>query len=112
MKYERLSEYRIMWLFVFFDLPTTTAEERSTAGKFRRNLLRDGFTMFQYSIYKRPCGSRENMNVHIENVRSFFPPGGFVAIMNITDKQFGMMELYYGGKRKQVPTFPPVFEMY
>ena len=31
----RLNAYRIMWLFVFFDLPTNTKTERRHAAQFR-----------------------------------------------------------------------------
>ena len=57
-----------MWLMVFFDLPTDTKKERKVASLFRQNLLKDGFTMFQFSIYIRHCGSKENMEVHIKRV--------------------------------------------
>jgi CRISPR-associated protein Cas2 len=36
-----LNGYRIMWLFVFFDLPTDTAKDRKNAAGFRKNLLKD-----------------------------------------------------------------------
>ena len=47
---ERFSEYRIMWIFVFFDLPTETKVDRKRYAEFRKNLLRDGFSMFLFSI--------------------------------------------------------------
>ena len=50
---DRFSEYRIMWVLVFFDLPTDTKKERKAYADFRKKLMRDGFTMFQFSIYVR-----------------------------------------------------------
>ena len=38
-----LNGYRIMWLFVFFDLPTDTKKDRKNASGFRNKLLKDGF---------------------------------------------------------------------
>src|SRR5690554_7679418 len=55
-----LNGYRIMWLFVFFDLPTDTKKNRRNAGLFRKNLIKDGFTMMQYSVYMRHCASSES----------------------------------------------------
>ena len=55
-----LNAYRIMWILVFFDLPTETKLERKRYAQFRENLLKDGFGMFQFSIYIRHCSSREN----------------------------------------------------
>ena len=62
---DRFSEYRIMWLLVFFDLPTETKKERKAAADFRKKLLSDGFTMFQFSIYVRHCASREIGRAHV-----------------------------------------------
>lgn len=87
-----------MWVLVFFDLPTETRTDRKVATRFRKNLLSDGFNMFQYSIYSRCCPSRENAAVHIKRVKNDLPKTGRVCIMQITDKQFGMMELFHGQK--------------
>ena len=56
---DRFSEYRIMWVLVFFDLPTDTKKERKAAADFRKKLILDGFIMFQFSIYMRHCPSAE-----------------------------------------------------
>ena len=100
---ERFSEYRVMWVLVFFDLPTDTKKERKAAADFRKNLLQDGFVMFQFSIYMRHCPSVENADMHIRRVKSFLPPLGHVGLLSITDKQFGSMELYYAKKEEKTP---------
>lgn len=94
--YERINAYRIMWVLVFFDLPTETKKERKIYAKFRKEILADGFSMFQFSIYLRHCPSKENADVHIKRVKRLLPEKGHVGIMCITDKQFGMMEIYRG----------------
>ena len=66
---DRFSEYRIMWVLVLFDLPTETKKEKKAYSDFRKNLQRDGFTMFQFSIYVRHCASQENAEVHIKRVK-------------------------------------------
>ena len=78
---DRLSEYRIMWVLVFFDLPTDTKKERKAAADFRKLLIQDGFIMFQFSIYMRHCPSAENAKVHIKRVKSFLPALGQVGIL-------------------------------
>ncbi len=98
MQISRFSEYRIMWVLVFFDLPTETKKDAKAHAKFRKNLLEDGFVMFQFSIYMRHCPSRENAEVHIKRVKSFLPEFGKVGILCITDKQFSDIELFYGKK--------------
>jgi CRISPR-associated protein Cas2 len=68
MKAERLNAYRIMWVLVFFDLPTETQKDRKVYVDFRKKLLADGFAMFQFSIYLRHCASMENAEVHIMEI--------------------------------------------
>lgn len=102
---DRLSEYRIMWILVFFDLPTETKKDKKAYALFRKNLQKDGFTMFQMSIYVRHCASMENAEVHIKRVKSFLPEFGHVAIMCITDKQFSNIKVFYGTK-PMVPNAP------
>ena len=100
---DRFSGYRIMWVLVFFDLPTETKKERKEAALFRKELIRSGFIMFQYSIYMRHCPSAENAEVHIRRVKSLLPPYGQVGILSITDKQFGSMELFSEKKSRETP---------
>lgn len=111
MKTTRLSEYRIMWIFVLFDLPTYTATERKAAAGFRKELLKDGFTMFQYSVYIRHCPSAENAAVHIRRVKDMLPEEGEVVIMQITDKQFGMIEHFTSHHPKEAPPTPEPIEL-
>lgn len=92
------SEYRIMWVMVFFDLPTETKKDRKNAAEFRKKLLQDGFSMFQFSIYVRHCASQQNAEVHIKRIKAILPEYGQVGVMCITDKQFGNIELFSGKK--------------
>jgi len=100
----RLNAYRIMWLFVFFDLPVTTKKEQKIAQKFRKELLEDGFIMLQYSVYIRHCSSSESADVHTNWIKKLIPESGSVSILRVTDKQFGNMETYYGRKKTPPPS--------
>ena len=100
---DRFSEYRIMWVLVFFDLPTDTKKERKAATKFRKDLISDGFLMFQFSIYMRHCPSMESAETHIRRVKNFLPDKGQVGILSITDKQYSRMELFSEHKAHQAP---------
>lgn len=94
MSFDALNQYRCMWVLVFFDIPVETKVQQKAAARFRKNLIKDGFTMFQFSIYLRNCPSRENADVHSLRVKSLLPEFGHIGILKITDKQFGMMELF------------------
>lgn len=105
MSFARVNAYHIMWLFVFFDLPTNTKVERRNAALFRKGLEKDGFMMMQYSIYIRHCGSKESCIVHTQRVRKLLPPSGLVSILKVTDKQFGEITNYWGKiERKKIET--------
>lgn len=112
MRFEALNQYRVMWLMVFFDLPVETKKQRKAAAGFRKDLLKDGFTMFQFSIYLRHCPSRENADVHSKRVKSRLPEYGHVGILRVTDKQFGMMELFYASHRTQTPSVSQQLELF
>ena len=108
----RLNEYRIMWVLVFFDLPVVEDKDRKNATQFRNKLLKDGFDMFQFSIYVRHCASQENAEVHIKRVKKMLPKKGKVGILRITDKQFGMMEIFEGIDQLDAKPPPQQLEMF
>lgn len=89
------SPYRIMWLFVMFDLPVGTKKERKQATGFRNNLLDEGFEMTQFSVYLKYCASLEKAETIGNRIRMLLPPNGKVDILTITDKQFGNMKRFY-----------------
>ena len=92
-----------MWVLVFFDLPAETKADRKNYSKFRKKIMDDGFQMFQFSMYIRHCSSRENSDVHIKRVKTILPSKGHIGIMCVTDKQFGMMEIFRGKEAIETP---------
>lgn len=97
----RFNQYRIMWVLVFFDLPTETKKDRKAYTRFRKEMMKDGFSMFQFSIYVRHCASKENKTVHVNRIKKILPEKGHIGILSITDKQFGMMDIFYGKKKEE-----------
>ena len=91
---DRFSEYRIMWILVFFDLPTETKKDKKEYMLFRKRLQHDGFTMFQFSIYVRHCASVENAEVHIKRVKSFLPEYALLTNNSETSTCFMVRNLY------------------
>lgn len=110
--FDRLNAYRIMWVLVFFDLPTETKADRKNYTKFRKKIMDDGFQMFQFSMYIRHCSSRENSEVHIKRVKTILPSKGHVGIMCVTDKQFGMMEIFRGKEQVELPETAQQLELF
>jgi CRISPR-associated protein Cas2 len=101
-----LSGYRIMWVFVLFDLPVGTKKERKAAGKFRLSLLDLGFEMSQFSVYLKFCAGKEQAEAIERRVEAGMPPSGKVHLVQITDKQYENIRTYRGRKREPSPKNP------
>lgn len=110
--FDRLNAYRIMWVLVFFDLPTETKTDRKNYSTFRKKILSDGFAMFQFSMYIRHCSSKENADVHIKRVKGILPDKGNIGIMCVTDKQFGMIEIFRSGELIDTPETTQQLELF
>ena len=100
-----INKYRSMWMMVLFDLPTQTEQDRKMYTRFRKVLLKNGFSMMQYSVYIRHCASYESADVHEKRIKRLLPPLGKVSILRITDKQFGNTLNFWG--KLEVPKEPP-----
>lgn len=107
-----LNAYDIMWLYVMFDLPVETRLQRKAAARFRKDLVQDGFSMHQFSVYIRHCPSLQNAAVHVNRIRGFVPDEGFVSILKVTDKQFGETIHLQGRKSKPPPPTPHQLELF
>ena len=77
-----LSGYRLMWVMVLFDLPVITEKERKTATKFRNFLLDNSFEMVQFSVYLRPCPSKEHVERLVKLIELNMPEEGKVDILS------------------------------
>lgn len=112
MEQTRLNAYHIMWLFVFFDLPVTTKKKRRAATRFRKEIMKDGFAMMQYSVYNRHCASKESATVHVKRVKKLVPEKGQVSILKVTDKQYGEIVNFWGRKSEPLPEGPKQLELF
>lgn len=83
-----LSGYKIMWMYVMFDLPVGTKKQRFEASKFRNELLNMGFSMVQFSVYAKCCSGKEVIERVCRDIKPYVPKGGSVEILCFTDKQY------------------------
>ena len=96
----RTEEVRILWLFVFFDLPVGTKPERRMATRFRNFLKDDGYMMIQWSVYARVCRGEEAVDKHIRRVTKNLPTKGSVRALPVTELQYARMRLLLGEAKK------------
>ena len=108
----KLSEYKGMWIVALFDLPVLTQQHRLAYTRFRKGLLRDGFTMLQYSVYARYCASEDASAPHHARIRNTLPDEGQVRVLMLTDRQFGKMAVFTGKNRKPTETPPLQLEFF
>lgn len=87
-----------MWVVAMFDLPTHDKRTRRAYTTFRKELLKDGFSMMQYSVYVRHCNSLENAQLHIRRISHMVPDEGEVRFLLITDRQYEKMIVFLGKK--------------
>lgn len=107
-----LSGYRIVWVFVLFDLPVGTKKERKAATKFRHALLDLGFEMSQFSVYLKFCAGKEQAEALERHVEAGMPVSGKVHLVQITDKQYENIRTYRGRKREPSPKNPNQFALF
>lgn len=87
-----------MRLLCMFDLPMESGEEKRAYRNFRRDLIKEGFVMMQYSVYVRVCPSREYANRLEKRILKFIPEEGNVRLLCVTEKQYSDMKLLVGSR--------------
>ncbi|GAA5417810.1 CRISPR-associated endoribonuclease Cas2 [Paraliobacillus ryukyuensis] len=85
-----------------FDLPVETKTQRRTYSKFRKELIRHGFLMMQYSIYVKSCLNKEAAEGTVNLVKRFLPRDGHVRSIIITEKQFEKMNILVGEEDRNI----------
>ena len=96
-----LSGYRLMWVFVMFDLPVGTKKQMRDAAKFREFLLNEGFEMSQFSVYARFCNGKESFESHLSRIERNLPEVGDVHTRTFTDRQYENIVRFSSQRRKR-----------
>lgn len=96
-----LSGYRLMWIFVMFDLPVGSKKEMREATKFREFLLDQGFEMSQFSIYARFCNGKDSYEAHLKRIESNLPEKGEIHVLTFTDKQYEGIVRFSSQRRRK-----------
>lgn len=87
---------RFMRIVLFFDLPTTSARERKIYATFRKNLIKDGFVMLQYSVYTKLVLNPTAAMATKERLARYKPSEGNIQLLTITEQQFARIECITG----------------
>lgn len=87
-----------MRLILFFDLPTETNQDIKNYTKFRKNLIKLGFLMMQYSVYVKMVNVQSKIERELDKVKKIIPQHGKVNVLHVTDHQYQKMERLVGTK--------------
>lgn len=87
---------RFMRIVLFFDLPTTSIHERKVYASFRKNLIKDGFVMLQYSVYTKLVLNPTAAAMTRDRILRYKPREGNVQLLTITEQQFARIECITG----------------
>ena len=71
-------------VFVAFDLPTETTDARSEYRKFRSYLIKNGYIMFQESLYYKIIGNTLYSSKEIHKVALNSPKKGDIVALPLT----------------------------
>ena len=107
-----LSGYRLMWIFVMFDLPVGTKKQMRDAARFREFLLDEGFEMSQFSVYARFCSGKESFESHLARIERSLPEKGDVHILTFTDRQYENIVRFSSQRRKRPRKNPDQLAMF
>lgn len=101
-----------MWLVALFDLPVGLPSEKRDAAKFRKLLIKEGFSMLQFSVYAQYFVSEEASAPVKGRLRANLPPRGEVRFLALTDHQFGKMEVFLARELESAETPPDQMRLF
>jgi CRISPR-associated protein Cas2 len=107
-----LSGYRLMWIFVMFDLPVGTKKQSREATKFREFLLDEGFEMSQFSVYARFCNGQDSFQAHMKRIEKHLPEKGDVHVLSFTDRQYENIVRFSSQRRQRQRKNPDQLAMF
>lgn len=91
---------RFMRVMVFFDLPVKSKKDRKAYTDFRRELIKAGFVMVQYSVYSRTVKNNDDAEKYERLIEKIVPDNGAVRMMTVTEKQYASIRILAGERLK------------
>lgn len=82
-----------------FDLPSTEDYEKKEYTLFRKQLLKNGYIMMQFSIYTKPTNVQVKLEQELKKISKYIPTSGNIRLLSITEKQYSNMIMILGKKK-------------
>lgn len=85
-----------------FDLPTETSTDKRNYRKFRKFLIKNGYSMMQYSVYSKIILNRTVLNYQKIKLKQNAPSKGYVDVLIVTENQYANIETIIGDKERTI----------
>jgi CRISPR-associated protein Cas2 len=85
-----------MRLVLNFDLPQVTLRDKRIYRRFRKELIKYGFVMNQYSMYSKLCLNSTQQKRTEDYLEKIKPESGIVEYFCLTEKQYARRRLLIG----------------
>ena len=93
-----MSNVRYMRIILMFDLPSKEDYEKKEYRIFHNALIKNGYSMMQFSVYIKAVNSHSKMHREIDKFRKYIPRAGNVRVLYVTENQYLNMEVILGHK--------------
>ncbi len=98
------SVFRFMRSLLMFDLPVETARDRREYAKFVKFLKKQGFVLFQKSIYCKLSVNEASAKATEKTIKGNLPKNGVVSLLTLTENQFNSISYLLGDYETDVLT--------
>lgn len=92
------SLYKQVRVLILYDLPMTENEDRKEYTKFRKDILKLGCYLVQFSVYAKVIKNEIYYKSFIEKLKRILPEKGEVRVIKLTEKQYEDM-IFLNGAR-------------
>ena len=92
------SLYKQVRVLILYDLPMSEIEDRKEYTKFRRDILKLGCYLVQFSVYAKVIKNEIYYKSFIDKLRNILPEKGEVRVIKLTEKQYEDM-IFLNGAR-------------
>ena len=82
------SLYKQVRVLILYDLPMSEIEDRKEYSKFRREMLKLGCYLVQFSVYAKVIKNEVYYKSFIDKLKKILPKKGEVRVIKLTEKQY------------------------
>lgn len=94
----RESLYKQVRVLILYDLPMTEIDDKKEYSKFRRDILKLGCYIVQFSVYAKVIKNEIYYKSFIDKLKKILPTKGEIRVIKVTEKQYEDMMFLNGSK--------------